>query len=80
MVRVERRQQLPQVQAFESRVIAWQQQQQAEWVEEDAEEDADAVSLSTVKPNPQSTHSGQQQQKNRIGVHLETMIGGVGEE
>jgi len=52
MVRVARRRQLPQRQAFESHVLERQQQQQAKSVEEDAEEDADAVSSSMVKPNP----------------------------
>jgi len=80
MVRVERRQQLNQVQAFETHILAWQQQQQAESVEEDREEDADTVSLSMVKPNPQSTRSGQQQQKIRISVRHGSLIGGVGEE
>jgi len=53
----------PQQQAFESHVLERQQQQQAESVEEDAEEDADAVSSSMVEPDPQSTRCGQQQQK-----------------
>jgi len=52
MVRNERRQQLPQVRAFETHVLAWQQQQQAKSVEEDSEEDTDAVSLSMVESNP----------------------------
>jgi len=43
---------LPQRQAFETHVLDRQQQQQAESVEEDAEEDTDAVSLSMVEPNP----------------------------
>jgi len=42
----------PQRQAFETHVLERQQQQQAESVEEDAEEDADAVSSSMVEPNP----------------------------
>jgi len=42
----------PQRQAFEACVLERQQQQQAESVEEDAEEDADAVSSSMVEPNP----------------------------
>jgi len=52
MVRNERRQQLPQVRAFETHVLVWQQQQQAESVGEDSEGDADTVSLSMVKSNP----------------------------
>jgi len=52
MVRVARRRELPQRQAFETHVLERQQQQQAESVEEDAEEDADAVSSSMVEPNP----------------------------
>jgi len=52
MVRIERGRQLPQAQAFETHVLAWQQQQQAKLVEEDSEEDTDTVSLSMVKPNP----------------------------
>jgi len=52
MVRVARRRELPQRQAFETHVLERQQQQQAESVEEDAEEDADAVSSSVVEPNP----------------------------
>ena len=47
---------------------------------QDTEEDADTVSLPMVKPNPQSTHSGQQQQKIRISVRHGSLIGGVGEE
>jgi len=43
---------LPQRQAFETHVLERQQQQQAKSVEEDTEEDADAVSLSMVEPNP----------------------------
>jgi len=52
MVRVARRRELPQRQAFETRVLERQQQQQATLVEEDTEEDADAVSSSMVEPNP----------------------------
>jgi len=53
MVRVARRQELPQRQAFETHVLEReQQQQQAESVEEGAEEGTDAVSSSMVKPNP----------------------------
>jgi len=52
MVRVERREQLPQRQAFETHVLALKQQQQAKSVEEDTEEDADTVSSSMVEPNP----------------------------
>jgi len=52
MVRVARRQQPPQRQAFETHVLERQQQQQAELVDEDTEEDTDAVSLSMVEPNP----------------------------
>jgi len=52
MVRVARRQQPSQRQAFETHVLERQQQQQAESVEEDAEEDADTVSSSMVEPNP----------------------------
>jgi len=52
MVRVARRQQPPQRQAFETHVLERQQQQQAESVEEDAEEDAETVSSSMVEPNP----------------------------
>jgi len=51
-VRVARRQQSPQQQAFETHVLERQQQQQAESVEEDAEEDTETVSLSMVEPNP----------------------------
>ena len=50
-VRVVRRRQQPQRQAFEEHVLERQQQQQAESVEEDAEEDAETVS-SMVEPNP----------------------------
>jgi len=52
IVRLERRQQLPQARAFETHILAQQQQQQFELVEEDAEEGIDTVSLSVVKPNP----------------------------
>jgi len=52
MVRVARRQQLPQRQAFETHVLERQQQQQAELVEEDTDEDTDTVSSSMVEPNP----------------------------
>jgi len=52
MVRVARRQEPPQGQAFETHVLERQQQQQAESVEEDTEEDTDMVSSSMVKPNP----------------------------
>jgi len=52
MVRVARRQQLPQRQAFKTHVLERQQQQQAESVEEDAEEDTETVSSSMVEPNP----------------------------
>ena len=52
MARVARHRELPQRQAFETHVLERQQQQQAESVEEDAEEDADVVSLSMVEPNP----------------------------
>jgi len=52
MVRVARRQQPPHRQAFETHVLGRQQQQQAESVEEDTEEDTDAVSSSMVEPNP----------------------------
>jgi len=52
VVRVARRRELPQQQAFETHVLERQQQQQAESVEEDAEEDTDTVSLSMVQPNP----------------------------
>ena len=51
-VRVARRQQPPQRQAFETRVLERQQQQQVKSVEGDAEEDAETVSLSMVEPNP----------------------------
>jgi len=52
MVRVARRQQPPQRQAFETHVLERQKQQQAESVEEDAGEDTETVSLSMVEPNP----------------------------
>jgi len=52
MVRVARRQEPLQRQAFETHVLERQQQQQAESVEESAEEDTDTVSSSMVKPNP----------------------------
>jgi len=52
MVRVARRQQPPQRQAFETHILERQQQQQAESVEEDAEEDTETVSSSMVEPNP----------------------------
>jgi len=48
MVRVARRQQSPQRQAFETHVLERQQQQQAKLVEEDAEEDTETVSSSIV--------------------------------
>jgi len=51
-VRVARRQQPPQQQAFEIHILEQQQQQQAESVEEDAEEDTETISLSMVEPNP----------------------------
>jgi len=51
-VRVARRQQLLQRQAFETYVLERQQQQQAELMEEDAEEDTETVSSSMVEPNP----------------------------
>jgi len=44
------------------------------------DEDADAVSLSMVKPSPQPACSGQQQQKIGISVRHRSAIGGVGEE
>jgi len=52
MVRVARRQEPPQRQAFETHVLERQQQQQAKSMEEGAEEDTDMVSLSMVEPNP----------------------------
>jgi len=52
MVRVAQRQEPPQRQAFETHVLERQQQQQAESVEEGAEEDTDTVSSSMVEPNP----------------------------
>jgi len=52
MVRVARRQEPSQRQAFETHVLERQQQQQAESVEEGTEEDTDTVSLSMVEPNP----------------------------
>jgi len=51
-VRVTRRRQPPQQQAFETHVLERQQQQQAESVEEGTEEDTETVSLSMVEPNP----------------------------
>jgi len=51
-VRNARRHQPPQQQAFETHVLERQQQQQAESVEEDAEEDTETVSSSMVEPNP----------------------------
>jgi len=51
-VRVARRLQPPQRQAFEAHVLERQQQQQAESVEEDAEEDTETVSSPMVEPNP----------------------------
>ena len=54
VVRVARRQEPSQRQAFETHVLERQQQQQAESVEEGTEEDTDAVSSSMVEPNPQS--------------------------
>jgi len=52
MVRVARRQQLSQQQAFETQVLERQQQQQAKLVDEDTEGEADTVCSSMVKPNP----------------------------
>jgi len=52
MVRVARRQEPPQRQAFETHVLERQQQGQAESVEEDTEEDTETVSSSMVEPNP----------------------------
>ena len=52
MVRVARRQQSPQRQAFETHVLERQQEQQAKSEGEDAEEDTETVSLSMVEPNP----------------------------
>jgi len=52
MVRVARRQQLPQRQAFETHVLKRQQQQQAKSADEDTEGEADTVSSSMVEPNP----------------------------
>jgi len=52
MVRVAQRQQPPQRQAFETHVLERQQQQQAKSMEEDREEETDAVSSSMVEPNP----------------------------
>jgi len=52
MVRVARRQEPPQRQAFETPVLERQQQQQAESMEEGTEEDTDTVSSSMVEPNP----------------------------
>jgi len=68
---MERRQQLFQAKALATHVLAreQQQQQQVKSVEEGAEEDTDAVSLSMVEPNPQSARFGQPQQKIRIGAH-----------
>jgi len=54
MVRVARRQEPSQRQAFETHVLERQQQQQAESVGEGAEENTDVVSSSMVEPNPQS--------------------------
>jgi len=51
-VRVARRLQPPQRQAFETHVLERQQQQQAESVEEDTEEDTETVSLPMAEPNP----------------------------
>jgi len=51
-VRVARRLQPPQRQAFEAHVLERQQQQQAELVEEDTEEDTETVFLPMVEPNP----------------------------
>jgi len=51
MVRVARRQQPLQRQAFETHVLEIQQQQQAKLVEEGTEEDTDTVSSSMVEPN-----------------------------
>jgi len=50
MIRVARAQQPLQRQAFETHML--ERQQQAESVDEGAEEDADMVSLSMVEPNP----------------------------
>jgi len=52
MVRVARRQQSPQRQAFETHVLERQQEQQAKSEGGDAEEDTETVSLSMVEPNP----------------------------
>ena len=52
IVRVARRREPRQRQAFESHVLERQQQQQAELVGEDTEEDTDAVSSLMVEPNP----------------------------
>jgi len=52
MVTVAQRQQPSQRQVFETHVLERQQQQQAESVEEGAEEDTDTVSSSMVEPNP----------------------------
>jgi len=52
MVRVTRRQQQPQRQAFETHILERHQQQQAKSEEEDTEEDTDTVSSSMVEPNP----------------------------
>jgi len=52
IVRVARRQQLSQRQAFETHVLKRQQQQQAKLVDEDTEGEADTVSSSMVEPNP----------------------------
>jgi len=49
-------------------------------VEEDAEEDTETVSSSMVKPNPQSTRCGQQQQKIRISARHGHSARRVGEE
>jgi len=51
-VRVARRLQPPQRQAFETHVLERQQQQQAKSVEKDTEEDTETVSLPMVEPNP----------------------------
>jgi len=51
-VRVARRLQPPQRQAFETHVLERQQQQQAESVEEDTDEDTETVSSPMVEPNP----------------------------
>jgi len=74
MVRVARRRELPQRQAFETHVLERQQQQQAESVEEDAEEDA----WSNLIPKP--LVAANNNKRSELVPVMRVLLGDVGEE